>query len=493
MLPAPTTMSPASSAALIEQRRLLQPACSACAVKSGSNGSAPRPREQAGARDRRRSHRTTTRAPKRRGSVSRKRAGAADQLEVVVPAARRRRRAACNISEPGHAQVPQQATAARAPGQRHPNVLCRARELANFQIVKRARRHTQRPTQRRADVHRLHPCAAQTLGQADSRDLHLGQLGHAGLSTPPLDERPRMPDDLRSSTCRAHGNRRSAVGRSVGCSRHWRWPACLQRRSRRNRMRRAAAAAKTRTRQFIARCAAVLSTADRRDRAQCRDTRARPTKWCSMPRRRTRDEALFRRAVDIALAGACRRAGARRGASLAPGGSRQHRRTALSAADPDRAESSGRSRSSRSRAGFTQTPPEQRSALIAALAAAAAAGDRSQAGRPRCSNSGCAPYSAMSRPRARPSRVAMGRMWLAASESTKALRLAQQARRRRLAAAAGPMLLAIELMPIQPDAEAMVVQYVSQAASRHRRAPVVSYTALTRSQRYAEAAQQLDR
>jgi hypothetical protein len=49
------------------------------------------------------------------------------------------------------------------------------------------------------------------------------------------------------------------------------------------------------------------------------------------------------------------------------------------------------------------------------------------------------------------------------------------------------MLLAIELMPIQPDAEAMVVRYVSQPQADI--GVRLSYvTALTRSQRYAEAA-----
>jgi len=82
-------------------------------------------------------------------------------------------------------------------------------------------------------------------------------------------------------------------------------------------------------------------------------------------------------------------------------------------------------------------------------------------------------------------------MWLAASEPTKALQLAQQAAADD-AAAPGPMLLAIEMMPIQSEAEAMVVQYVSQPqADTGVRLSYV--TALTRSQRYAEAAQQLDR
>jgi tetratricopeptide (TPR) repeat protein len=88
-------------------------------------------------------------------------------------------------------------------------------------------------------------------------------------------------------------------------------------------------------------------------------------------------------------------------------------------------------------------------------------------------------------------RVALGRMWLAASEPAKALQLAQQAAADD-AASPGPMLLAIEMMPIQSEAEAMVVQYLSQPqADTGVRLSYV--TALTRSQRYAEAAQQLDR
>jgi tetratricopeptide (TPR) repeat protein len=138
---------------------------------------------------------------------------------------------------------------------------------------------------------------------------------------------------------------------------------------------------------------------------------------------------------------------------------------------------------------LAQTPPEQRSALIAASPRLLQrVTDRKQAAA--LLEQWLAPYRDEAATRTAV-RVAMGRMWLAASESTKALRLAQQAAADD-AAAAGPMLLAIELMPIQPDAEPMVVQYVSQP-----QADVgvrLSYvTALTRSQRYAEAAQQLDR
>ena len=204
--------------------------------------------------------------------------------------------------------------------------------------------------------------------------------------------------------------------------------------------------------------------------------------------KRTRDEALFRRAVDIALQG--------RAGEQALEAARAWRQAAPQSIDAlryqlqilialNRTEEAGEPFKS----WLAQTPPEQRSALIAASPRLLQrVPDRKQAAA--LLEQWLAPYR--DEPATRTSvRVAMGRMWLAASESTKALRLAQQAAADD-AAAAGPMLLAIEMMPIQPDAEAMVVQYVSQPqADTGVRLSYV--TALTRSQRYAEAAQQLDR
>jgi tetratricopeptide (TPR) repeat protein len=204
--------------------------------------------------------------------------------------------------------------------------------------------------------------------------------------------------------------------------------------------------------------------------------------------KRTRDEALFRRAVDIALQG---RAGeqaldaARAWRQAAPDSidARRYQLQILIALN--RTEEAGEPFKS----WLAQTPPEQRSALIAASPRLLQrVTDRKQAAA--LLEQWLAPYRDEAATRTAV-RVAMGRMWLAASESTRALQLAQQAAADD-AAAAGPMLLAIELMPIQPDAEPMVVQYVSrpQADTGVR----LSYvTALTRAQRYAEAAQQLDR
>jgi tetratricopeptide (TPR) repeat protein len=204
--------------------------------------------------------------------------------------------------------------------------------------------------------------------------------------------------------------------------------------------------------------------------------------------KRTRDESLFRRAVDIALQG---RAGeqaldaARAWRQAAPDSidARRYQLQILIALN--RPEEAGEPFSS----WLAQTPPEQRSGLISVSPRLLQrVTDRKQAAA--LLEQWLAPYR--DAPDTRTAvRVAMGRMWLAASESTKALQLARQAAADD-AAAPGPMLLAIELMPIQPEAEAMVTQYVSQPSADI--GVRLSYvTALTRSQRYAEAAQQLDR
>jgi tetratricopeptide (TPR) repeat protein len=88
-------------------------------------------------------------------------------------------------------------------------------------------------------------------------------------------------------------------------------------------------------------------------------------------------------------------------------------------------------------------------------------------------------------------RIALARAWLAASEPATALKLTQQA----VAddpSSPGPILLAIDLMPIQPEAETLVTQYL--ARPQVEVAVRLSYVrALTQAQRYSEAAQHLDR
>jgi len=204
--------------------------------------------------------------------------------------------------------------------------------------------------------------------------------------------------------------------------------------------------------------------------------------------KRTRDEALFRRAVDIALQA--------RAGEQALDATRAWRQAAPDSIDArryqlqilialNRPEEAGEPFTS----WLASTPAEQRSALIAASPRLLQRmTDRKQAAA--LLEQWLASYRDAAATRAAV-RVALGRMWLAASEPAKALQLAQQAATDD-PEALGPMLLAIELMPIQPEAEAMVVQYV--ARPRADTGVRLSYVAaLTRSQRYAEAAQQLER
>jgi len=90
-----------------------------------------------------------------------------------------------------------------------------------------------------------------------------------------------------------------------------------------------------------------------------------------------------------------------------------------------------------------------------------------------------------------PSRVALGRSWLAAGEPPRALALAERA----LAdepLAPGPVLLALELLATTPAAERLVLGYLEQpkAETTVRLAYV---RALTSAQRYTDAVAQLER
>jgi tetratricopeptide (TPR) repeat protein len=87
-------------------------------------------------------------------------------------------------------------------------------------------------------------------------------------------------------------------------------------------------------------------------------------------------------------------------------------------------------------------------------------------------------------------RVALARAWHAASQSQKALALAEQASADD-PAAPGPYLLAIDLLAHQPAAERIVSQFLARDKVE---APLrLAYVnALARTQRYAEASEQLD-
>jgi len=204
--------------------------------------------------------------------------------------------------------------------------------------------------------------------------------------------------------------------------------------------------------------------------------------------RRTRDEALFKRAVDIALQS--------RAGEQALDATRAWRQSAPDAVDArryqlqilvalNRLEEAGEPL----KAWIAQTGTDQRSALISATPRLfARATDRKQAAT--LLEQWLAPYRD-AQPTRTATRVAIGRMWLAASEPGKALQLAQQAANDD-PEAPGPVLLAVDLMPIQAEAEAIATKYM--ASPQAETAVRLTYVrALTQVQRYAEAAQHLDR
>jgi tetratricopeptide (TPR) repeat protein len=204
--------------------------------------------------------------------------------------------------------------------------------------------------------------------------------------------------------------------------------------------------------------------------------------------KRTRDEALFRRACDIALqarAGEQALDAARAWRQAAPDSidARRYQLQILIALN--RPEEAGEPLKS----WLAMTPPDQRSSMIAATPRLLQrVADRKQAAT--LLEQWLAPNRDVL-PTRTASRVALGRMWLGASDPAKALQLAQQAADDD-AGASAPALLAIEMMPIKPEAEAIATRYLAQP--QVDTAVRLSYvTALTRSQRYGEAAQQLER
>jgi tetratricopeptide (TPR) repeat protein len=204
--------------------------------------------------------------------------------------------------------------------------------------------------------------------------------------------------------------------------------------------------------------------------------------------RRTRDEALFKRAVDIALQA--------RAGEQALEATRAWRQSAPDAIDArryqlqilialNRLEDAGEPMKS----WLAQTSADQRNALItAAPRLFARASDRKQAAT--LLEQWLAPYRDAPATRTA-TRVALGRAWLAASEPAKALQYVQQAAADE-PESPGPVLLAVDLIPMQAQAETIVTQYL--ARPQIETAVRLTYVrALTQTQRYAEAAQHLDR
>jgi tetratricopeptide (TPR) repeat protein len=202
--------------------------------------------------------------------------------------------------------------------------------------------------------------------------------------------------------------------------------------------------------------------------------------------RRTRDEGLFRRAVDIALQA--------RAGDQALAASRAWRLAHPTSADATRLQlqilvllNRGDSIAEPLRSLLLYAPEGERPGLIAALPRLL-----QRSADPRATaelvESALKTYREADATRVA-SLVAQGRLWLEAREPDRALALAEQARAAD-ASAAAPALLAMELMPQRPRAESLVLAYLQQPGTEA--ALRLAYVRiLTNGQRYADAISQL--
>jgi tetratricopeptide (TPR) repeat protein len=203
--------------------------------------------------------------------------------------------------------------------------------------------------------------------------------------------------------------------------------------------------------------------------------------------RRTKDETLFRRAVDIALQA--------RAGEQALAATRAWRTAAPKSAEAVRLQLQILAALNRlgeavepMRALLALTPENERAAAIAALPRFV------QRGAEPAKNAALLeevlkPYANAPATRT-PARVAVARGWLAAGDTARALSLAEQATRDD-AAAPGPALLALELMASKPEAEKIVTTYL-QRADAEPAIRLAYVRTLTSTQRYADAVQQLE-
>ncbi len=202
--------------------------------------------------------------------------------------------------------------------------------------------------------------------------------------------------------------------------------------------------------------------------------------------RRTRNEQLFRRAVEIALQA--------RAGDQALAATRAWRGAAPQSLDAMRMELQILTALNRVAdaaeplsALLAATPEAERASLVAGVPGfMQRAGDRQQAAQ--LIEKLLTPYLAKEATRVQ-ARVAIGRGWLAADEGGRALALAKQAHDDD-ANASGPALLALELMTKQPEAESLVLATLSRPGSDPS-LRLAYVRALAGAQRYTDAIAQL--
>jgi tetratricopeptide (TPR) repeat protein len=203
--------------------------------------------------------------------------------------------------------------------------------------------------------------------------------------------------------------------------------------------------------------------------------------------RRTREEQLFRRATEIALearAGEQALAATRAWRSARPESLEAMRLQLQILLSLNRLSDL----SEPMRALIDATPAGERAAAISSLPRfLQRASDKRQAAA--LLEGVLEPYAADATTRAA-AQAAIGRGWLAAGDADRALKLARQAHGEDPAAAA-PVLLALELMPSRPEAEAIVTAYLKTPGAEigMRRAYAAT---LVNAQRYVDAMAQLE-
>jgi tetratricopeptide (TPR) repeat protein len=202
--------------------------------------------------------------------------------------------------------------------------------------------------------------------------------------------------------------------------------------------------------------------------------------------RRTRDESLFRRTVDVALqarAGDQALAAARAWRQAVPQSLEALRYELQLLAALNRITEAAEPL----KALLERTPEAERSALIATLPRLfQRASDKRQAAA--LVEELMQPYAQAPSTRTA-ARVASGRAWWQAGDSPRALQLAQKAQADE-PMATGPALLALELLPAEPDAEKLVTNYLQQPGADV--AVQLAYVrALSAAQRYVDAIAQL--
>jgi tetratricopeptide (TPR) repeat protein len=203
--------------------------------------------------------------------------------------------------------------------------------------------------------------------------------------------------------------------------------------------------------------------------------------------RRTRDDALFRRAIDIALQG--------RAGEQALAASRAWRTANPNSLDALRLQLQILSALNRMgdaaeplRALLTLTPESERPNLITAMPRfLQRASDQKQTAA--LLEDVLQPYTENAATRVA-AKVAIGRGWLAAGDGARALSQAQQAAKDDVMAP-GPVLLALELMATQPEAEKIVTNHLQQPGTEP--AVRLAYVrTLSSLQRYPDAVAQLE-